>query len=79
MNLLISLKQLLIVTPSNRPLKHDGYDRTGDHTSRTKITQELIHDIEDGLRYYEQDLWHDPEWSGASSSFKVDFNSSVFE
>ena len=64
----------MIVTQSGRPAKHEGYDRTGDWTSRTKITKELIHHIEDGLRYYEQDLWNDHEWSHSanqSSSFKV--------
>lgn len=62
------------MTQSNRPSKHEGYDRTGDYTTRTKITQELVHHIEDGLRYYEQDLWNDNEWSqpiNTSSSFKV--------
>ena len=63
------------MTQSTRPTKHEGYDRTGDWTSRTKITQELVHDIEDGLRYYEQDLWNDHEWAhhaaNPPSSFKV--------
>ena len=62
------------MTQSTRPAKHEGYDRTGDYTSRTKISQELVHHIEDGLRYYEQDLWHDHEWAPSvnpSSSFKV--------
>ena len=66
--------QILIVTQTSRPTKHDGYDRTGDYTSRTKITQELVHDIEDGLRYYEQDLWNDHEWShtpNPPTAFKV--------
>ena len=66
--------KILIVTQSGRPSKHEGYDRTGDYTTRTKITQELVHHIEDGLRYYEQDLWNDNEWAqptNTSSSFKV--------
>jgi hypothetical protein len=45
-------------TPS-RPPKHEGYDRTGDKTTRVKITQELEQAINDGLYYYEEDLWHD--------------------
>lgn len=48
--------------PTTRPPKHGGYDRTGDWTSRTKITQELAKVINDGLYYYEQDLWEDNEW-----------------
>lgn len=62
------------MTQSTRPTKHEGYDRTGDWSTRTKITQELVHDIEDGLRYYEQDLWNDHEWTptiNPASSFKV--------
>ncbi|KAK4019727.1 hypothetical protein OUZ56_001736 [Daphnia magna] len=68
------INKILIVTQSNRPTKHEGYDRTGDWTTRTKITQELVHDIEDGLRYYEQDLWNDHEWAPSvnpTSSFKT--------
>jgi la-related protein 1 len=40
---------------SNRPLKHEGYDRTGNWTTRTKMTQELAKVINDGLRYFEED------------------------
>lgn len=47
---------------TTRPPKHGGYDRTGDWTSRTKITQELAKVINDGLYYYEQDLWEGNEW-----------------
>ncbi|KAK7080499.1 La ribonucleoprotein domain member 1B, partial [Halocaridina rubra] len=47
---------------SSRPPKHEGFDRTGDWTTRTKITQELAKIINDGLYYYEQDLWEDSEW-----------------
>ncbi|KAL1376265.1 hypothetical protein pipiens_004457 [Culex pipiens pipiens] len=36
--------------------KHDGYDRTGDFTTRTKITQDLEQIINDGLHNYEEDL-----------------------
>ena len=38
-------------------VKHEGYDRTGDWTTRVKLTQELSKVINDGLFYYEQDLW----------------------
>ncbi|XP_042145793.1 la-related protein 1B isoform X3 [Ixodes scapularis] len=38
--------------------KHEGYDRTGDWTTRVKMTQELAQIINDGLYYYEDDLWN---------------------
>lgn len=47
---------------TSRPPKHGGYDRTGDWITRTKMTQELAKVINDGLYYYEQDLWEDNEW-----------------
>ncbi|XP_042857661.1 la-related protein 1B-like isoform X2 [Penaeus japonicus] len=65
------VNKLLIVTQSppsviggtsNRPAKHDGFDRTGDWTTRVKITQELAKVINDGLYNYEQDLWDGNEW-----------------
>ena len=37
--------------------KHPGGDRTGSHMSQAKITSELAKVINDGLYYYEQDLW----------------------
>ncbi|XP_068232909.1 la-related protein 1B-like isoform X2 [Palaemon carinicauda] len=52
---------------SSRPPKHEGFDRTGDWTTRTKITQELAKVINDGLFYYEQGLWEDSEWFPQSS------------
>lgn len=42
---------------SSRTPKHEGHDRTGDWTSRVKMTRELEQAINDGLYYYEQDLW----------------------
>lgn len=51
-----------ITGSTTRPPKHGGYDRTGDWTTRTKITQELAKVINDGLYYYEQDLWEGNEW-----------------
>lgn len=53
---------------SSRPLKHGGFDRTGDWTTRTKMTQELAKVINDGLYYYEQDLWEDSEWVSGDNS-----------
>lgn len=53
------VNKLLIVTQttSSRAPKHEGYDRTGDWTTRVKITQDLEQAINDGLYYYEEDLW----------------------
>ena len=59
------INKLLIVTqtpPPTRPQKHEGFDRTGDWTTRVKMTQELGKAINDGLYYYEQDLWNEHEW-----------------
>ncbi|KAK4321976.1 hypothetical protein Pmani_007259 [Petrolisthes manimaculis] len=55
---------------TSRPPKHGGYDRTGDWTTRTKITQELAKVINDGLFYYEQDLWEEYEWYPRSADKK---------
>lgn len=53
------VNKLLIVTqaPSSRAQKHDGHDRTGDWTTRVKMSQNLEQAINDGLYYYEEDLW----------------------
>lgn len=37
--------------------KHEGHDRTGDWITRVKMTQDLEQAINDGLYYYEEDLW----------------------
>lgn len=56
------INKILIVTQvHHRPPKHEGYDRTGDWTTRTKITQDLEQVINDGLTNYEEDLWIVPE------------------
>lgn len=59
------IDKLLIVTqtcqPSTRHAKHEGYDRTGDWTTRVKMSQELEQAINDGLYYYEEDLWSQSE------------------
>ena len=51
------------------------YDRTGDHTSRVKMTQDIVKAINDGLYYYEEDLWEpseDEEW--VSSQLTINKN-----
>jgi hypothetical protein len=63
------INKLLIVTQStsqsSRYPKHEGYDRTGDWTTRVKITQDLEQVISDGLNYYEEGLWSEQEWVSA--------------
>ncbi|XP_013919095.1 PREDICTED: la-related protein 1B isoform X1 [Thamnophis sirtalis] len=55
------LNKILIVTQTPPYMrKHPGGDRTGNHVSRAKITSELAKVINDGLYYYEQDLWMEP-------------------
>lgn len=39
-----------------RSLKHEGFDRTHETQSRSKITQEMCSVIEDGLYHYEKNL-----------------------
>jgi la-related protein 1 len=54
--------RLLLVTQTPPYLKkHPGGDRTGDHTKRAKVTADMYKIINDGLIYYEQDLWNDFE------------------
>lgn len=67
------INKILIVTqvgPSHRPPKHEGYNRTADFSSRTKITQDLEQVINDGLYNYEEGLWVN-DYSAAASSKTV--------
>ncbi|KAH6936236.1 hypothetical protein HPB50_015028 [Hyalomma asiaticum] len=53
------VNKILIVTQTPPPpRKHEGYDRTGEYVSRVKMTQELAQVINDGLYFYEDDLWN---------------------
>ncbi|KAJ8676413.1 hypothetical protein QAD02_012200 [Eretmocerus hayati] len=64
------INKLLIVTQSSssRIPKHEGHDRTGDWTTRVKMSQDLEQTINDGLYYYEEDLWGDDSHRYGSSS-----------
>ncbi|XP_017770596.1 PREDICTED: la-related protein 1 isoform X2 [Nicrophorus vespilloides] len=55
------VNKLLIVTQA-LPGRAPKHDRTGDWTTRVKMTQELEQAINDGLYYYEEDLWVDDEY-----------------
>lgn len=65
------INKILIVTQvKHRAPKHDGYNRTGEFVSRTKISQDLEQVINDGLHNYEEDLWtHEP--NKTTSSYKT--------
>lgn len=71
------INKLLIVTqvPSHLPARysrHEGYDRTGDHTSRVKMSQDLEHAINDGLSYYEDELNSSSQgWIPNAGSYKT--------
>ncbi|XP_063232951.1 la-related protein 1 isoform X3 [Bacillus rossius redtenbacheri] len=68
------INNLLIVkqtSQSSRYPKHEGHDRTGDWTTRVKITQELAQAVNDGLSYYEEDLWSQQERVQLSGSYKT--------
>lgn len=52
------INKILIVMQTPPALRrHPQGDRTGDHTKRSKLTAELSKVIDDGLYYYEKDLW----------------------
>ena len=81
------INKLLILTQttqagqqtSSRYVKHEGYDRTGDWTTRVKMSQELEKTINDGLYYYEQDLWsNQTEWVCILFSHVIHWQSVVF-
>lgn len=56
------VNKILIVTQTPPYVrKHPGGDRTGNHESRAKLTTDLAKAINDGLFYYETDLWKGEE------------------
>ncbi|CAH1393484.1 unnamed protein product [Nezara viridula] len=68
------LNKLLIVTQTSQPsrtIKHDGHDRTGDWTTRVKMTQDLEQAINIGLQYYEESLWCEQHDWVHSDSYKT--------
>jgi len=59
---------MIVTQTPSRPKKHDGFDRTGDFSSRAKMSHDLAQVINDGLAYYEDhmdgqdDEEHDTSW-----------------
>jgi hypothetical protein len=57
------IDKILIITPtppSNRKQQQkNNYERTGEYTPRARMTAEIAKIIDDGLRWYEEELWHD--------------------
>jgi la-related protein 1 len=56
------IDKILIITPtppSNRKQHPKPHDRTGEYTPRARMTAEIAKIIDDGLRWYEEELWHD--------------------
>ncbi|XP_070197258.1 la-related protein 1B-like isoform X3 [Littorina saxatilis] len=54
--------KLLLITQTPPYLrKHPGGDRTGDHQKRARVSSDMFKVINDGLIYYEQDLWKDDD------------------
>jgi la-related protein 1 len=56
------IDKILIITPtppSNRKQHQQNYEHTGEHIPRARMTPEVARIIEDGLRWYEEELWHD--------------------
>lgn len=54
--------KILIITPtppSHRKHHQPNHKRTGEHTPRARMTAEIAKIIEDGLKWYEEELWHD--------------------
>lgn len=57
------VKKLIVVTPANLTSTKRQFDRTGDHTSRSKMSHSLSEEIDLGLRRFEDDLWKKSEYS----------------
>jgi len=67
-------KLLIVTTTPPHMRKHPQGDRhPGDFTPRAKITAELARVINDGLYYYEQDLWRTTDVRATLGCEIIDF------
>ncbi|XP_027514796.1 la-related protein 1B isoform X2 [Corapipo altera] len=67
------VNKILIVTQTPPYVKkHPCGDHTGNHVCRAKITSELAKVINDGLYYYEQDLWMDQSENDAMMKQEIE-------
>ncbi|CAF3440184.1 unnamed protein product [Rotaria socialis] len=65
------IDKILIITPtppSNRKQLPKTHDRTGEYTPRARMTAEIAKIIDDGLRWYEEELWHDRPAAAAAAT-----------
>ncbi|CAF2343046.1 unnamed protein product [Rotaria sp. Silwood2] len=63
------IDKILIITPtppSNRKQHQKNHDHTGEYTPRARMTAEIAKIIDDGLRWYEEELWHDRPTAAAN-------------
>ena len=69
-----NVSKLIIVLQTPPPPTKRQYDRTGDYTSRAKMTQRLNEEVELGLRRYEYELWQnkDADHTVCFSSTEID-------
>jgi hypothetical protein len=70
------IDKILIITPtppSNRKQhQKNTHERTGEYTPRARMTAEIAKIIDDGLRWYEEELWHDrPNTATVRISFSL--------
>uniref|UniRef100_A0A183HE14 MBD domain-containing protein n=1 Tax=Onchocerca flexuosa TaxID=387005 RepID=A0A183HE14_9BILA len=65
-----NIKKLIIVTPTL--LNKKQFDRTGNSTTSSKISQNLTEEMEYGLRRYENELWNRKETGRKTHINKVD-------
>lgn len=68
------IDKILIITPtppSNRKQHPKTHDRTGEYTPRARMTAEIAKIIDDGLRWYEEELWHDRPGTATTVCFSL--------
>ena len=68
------IDKILIITPtppSNRKQHQPTHKRQGEHTPRARVTAEIAKIIEDGLRWYEEELWHDRRRPTVEKTVKI--------